>query len=322
MGEDGFEGKNVDDVCKEIGVKPTEDINFDRFLEIMTSSASASKASNARVDKQLALPGNTTRGDSIARARAGSAARMSRDKKGFGAPPGKAQTPEMLEFEAKLRKNGIDVTLFGKGDAKRIEDLFWEVQKSECVMGMQKGVFKRFLDVLRVELWATFPDGDKVLMEADQELQDGRKRKRVKPMSKKMSYGESWEDALHRAFGSELKINPGIIKKHMRCSRRNQTSDERDSVGYPGIKTVYQFHNVHVEVIDNNDPAMACLGLPEGTDFETEELSIVGTDRKHYWTWYRPPQEVLSDTASITSSLNSNEDNVGDNMNPRLSQRY
>merc|ERR1719428_1453327 len=152
-------------------------------------------------------------------------------------------TPEMLEFEAKLRKNGIDVAKFGKGDAKKIEDLFWEVQKSECVMGMQKGAFKRFLDVLRVELWCTFADGDRrMLMEADQELQDGRKRKRTKPMSKKMSVGETWEDALHRAFGAELKVNPGVMSKHFKINQKEPSFDERESVGYPGIKTVYQFH--------------------------------------------------------------------------------
>merc|ERR1719160_321170 len=107
---------------------------------------------------------------------------MSKDVRAFGAAAESApQTQEMLEFEAKLRKGGVDVSLFGKGEAKTVQDLFWEVQKSECVMGMQKGVFKRFLDVLRVELWAKFPDGEKILMEADQELQDGRKRKRVKP---------------------------------------------------------------------------------------------------------------------------------------------
>ena len=39
----------------------------------------------------------------------------------------------------KLEKYKIDLSKFGVGDTKDWRDLFWEVEKSECVMGMHQG---------------------------------------------------------------------------------------------------------------------------------------------------------------------------------------
>merc|ERR1719487_141803 len=83
---------------------------------------------------------------------------------------------EMAQFEAILTKRGIDLSQFGKGEARTVQDLFLEVQRSECVMGLHQGKFKRMIRVLRVMVWAKTPEGDRVLMEGGQVLEDGRTR--------------------------------------------------------------------------------------------------------------------------------------------------
>merc|ERR1712025_999343 len=100
-----------------------------------------------------------------------------------------------------------------------------------------------------------------------------------------MSAGESVEDAVFRALFTELRLPPEWLKKHLVEENRDSTTTERDSRGYPGVKTVYNFHTLHMKVQDPSDNDCARIGLPQGEDFETEEGTLLGTDRKHFWVW-------------------------------------
>jgi hypothetical protein len=154
------------------------------------------------------------------------------------------------------------------------------------VISHENGDITRILGVLRLEIWADTPSGPKVLLQSSQQLQDGRTRHGLaNRLAKKMSAGESVEDAVFRALFTELRLPPEWQKKHLVEEKRNSTTTERASRGYPGVKTVYNFHTLHMKVQDPTETDCARIGLPEGEDFETEEGTLLGTDRKHFWVW-------------------------------------
>eukprot|EP00746_Dinoflagellata_sp_MGD_P008668 gnl/MRDRNA2_/MRDRNA2_117365_c0_seq1.p1 gnl/MRDRNA2_/MRDRNA2_117365_c0~~gnl/MRDRNA2_/MRDRNA2_117365_c0_seq1.p1 ORF type:complete len:376 (+),score=86.43 gnl/MRDRNA2_/MRDRNA2_117365_c0_seq1:29-1129(+) len=286
LGGQSFDGMNVEQLFTECGVSG-EEIDYETFNKMMVSKFERDGKANVAGAKSV-----DTWNKSAVRKKEGSGggARMSTDASGarsFGGNSFPSNSPEMLEFEATLRKHGIDVDEFGKGEHKSIGDLFWEVQKSECVMGMHKGEFKRMLRVLRLALWSETPSGEKrVLMECDQQLQDGRVRKgRNKRVAKKMSVGEFWKDALARALYSELTLEQDFQNTHLEFVEQIEVDHERHAKGYPGLKTVYQFCDVSMKVKDPAHKDCEKIGLPSCDDFVTEEMSMLGTDRRHFWSW-------------------------------------
>jgi Ca2+-binding EF-hand superfamily protein len=284
LGGQSFDGMDVEQLFTECGVVG-ETIDYETFNKMMVSKFERDGKANVAGTKSVDTWNKSAK-------RKNSAGRNSLSlqdgqTRSFGANTFTANSPEMLEFEATLRKHGIDVSEFGKGEAKSIGDLFWEVQKSECVMGLHKGEFKRMLRVLRLALWVVTPSGEKrVLMEGDQQLQDGRIREgRNKRVAKKMSVGEFWKDALARALFSELSLEQEFQNQHLEFLEQIEVDNERYAKGYPGLKTVYQFCDVSMRVKDPAHADCTKLGLPNCEDFVTEEMSMLGTDRRHFWTW-------------------------------------
>ena len=138
-------------------------------------------------------------------------------------------------------------------------------------------------------------DGNKVLLESQQELSDGTIRKRNRPLSEKLKSDEDIESAVKRAIQEELgsiiferndgkDVNFDEIVRVVPNSYMKKV-EERVSVSYPGLPACYVLHIVDAFV----------EGLPED-EFVTEEGTEYGdcdqgvvneavAVKKHFWKW-------------------------------------
>jgi hypothetical protein len=206
----------------------------------------------------------------------------------------------------KLQKHGVETSAWGKDQAKSVQELFWEIQKGECILETRKGELKRILTVLRIELWAETCHGKRVLMQCDEQLQDGRVRKGLnRRVAKKMSTGETKEEALSRALASELDLEPPWVAKHVTVEKQDESFAERASKGFPGIETVYNFKTFYMQVNDPTHEECRRIGLPFGDDFETKEFSLLGQNRQHYWSWasYQPVDSEKNKDETVTKTM-------------------
>jgi NUDIX domain len=165
----------------------------------------------------------------------------------------------------------IPVHLWGIGQAKRVEDLWSELNSGESVItDLPPRRQVAFVSVV-------VRRGDTSLTEVAQLLATGETRTRRLPPSEKMLPGEDVETAAYRCAWEEL----GVPRESCRIIPGTHTEASRtgESPAYPGLVTRYRMNRVE----------MAIPGLP-GTEFSTTESD--GREdaavKLHYWDWCPP----------------------------------
>ncbi len=172
------------------------------------------------------------------------------------------------ELRSWLVSNGIDICRWGRGTAKTVENLWDEISSGES--RLQADPALRIIPVTQVIV----RKGNDILIEAEQEFVDNRRRRRNHPPSEKMRRGEHFVDAAIRCLQEELGLDYQDIE--IAPSTYRQIQRESESLSYPGLWTRYIFHIVEAKV----------NGLPN-TDFWTFETGENEKDavKKHYWVW-------------------------------------
>jgi hypothetical protein len=174
---------------------------------------------------------------------------------------------DQSELEALLVANGIDISGWGIGHAKHLEDLWNEIAQGES--RLQAAPLRRFVQVARVII----RQGDLVLVEAEQELIDGRRRKRLQPPSDKMKPGEDILIAAERCLQEELNLVDEAL--HVLVHTHRVADLTGDSPSYPGLVAVYTFHYVDAIV----------LGLPNSGFWVDNDGGESDPVKRHYWMW-------------------------------------
>lgn len=172
------------------------------------------------------------------------------------------------ELERWLRTKAIDLSSWGQGAAKRVADLFAEIEKGESIMRDEPPL--RNVRAVRVVVRRE----RQILIEAYQGFSGGRRRARGRPPSEKMHPGESYTSAALRCLYEELGVTHERIHLKHETYRRKVWEGNPDS--YPGLCTSYTFHIVDASV----------QGLPRH-DFRTREQAIGPGEPigMHYWEW-------------------------------------
>ncbi|MCB8967369.1 MAG: NUDIX domain-containing protein [Ardenticatenaceae bacterium] len=181
---------------------------------------------------------------------------------------------EFLQFESQaaleawLRAKKIDIDAWGGNGAKRIADLWEELQCGDCFLQDDPPLRSIHLAEVIIER-----DG-KRLIEAEQELGDGTRRQRRIPPSEKMRPDEDILLAALRGLREELQVSPEAITLLPQTHWQRQR--ELDSPSYPGLPTQYTIHRIEA-VVD---------GLPD-EDFWCDNLAFAHGDpvRRQRWTW-------------------------------------
>lgn len=167
-----------------------------------------------------------------------------------------------------LARQGIDLAVWGRDDHKSVRHLWEEIARGETQIQADPPL--RLVDVVQVVVRR----GRQALVEREQELADGRRRKRNRPPSEKMRPGENYLEAALRCLREELGVRRADVDLLHDTYRREQT--EGPSQSYPGLRTRYTFHMVEARV----------KGLPDD-DFTTPERAGGKGDpvEAHHWTW-------------------------------------
>jgi hypothetical protein len=167
------------------------------------------------------------------------------------------------QFEAEkskiidlLKKHNIDISSWGSGEAKTINDLVSEIISGESQLTEnENGEIIRFLRAVAAIITFTDSKGKKYqLVEDRQEFVDGRIRKRerylITSISEKMMPDEEPKMTLVRGIKEELGISVGLNIND------EPVAEEKEYVSYnfPGFKSkskVYTF-NVSLDAISYN----------------------------------------------------------------------
>lgn len=171
-----------------------------------------------------------------------------------------------------LKSKGLDLSTWGKGSAKTVQNLWHELTTDNVIL-CDKPVL-RIVQAVRVII----RDGDKILIEKEQLLNDNRRRKRNHPPSEKMKPGENYRQAALRCLYEELGIPPERIK--LLPNTHQMSQHLREALSYPGLQTQYLFHSIEAQVSN----------LPKH-DFDTTELTDPEKEavKYHTWSWQPAP---------------------------------
>jgi hypothetical protein len=165
----------------------------------------------------------------------------------------RVQSPAALH--ALLRSHEIDLSQWGRNDAKTMTDLWQELVAEEAYL--QEPPLRRIVPgVVRLII----RHGNHLLIEVQQAFRDGRTRTRGIPPSETMRRGESYVHAARRCVEEELRVARSAVQVLEQTHQIHHALHRSRS--YPGLHSHYTFHTVDVQV----------RGLPQEA-FATEEYS-------------------------------------------------
>lgn len=165
-----------------------------------------------------------------------------------------------------LRNNDIDTSLWGRGSAKSVADLWQELVSGDCEIALHPLLRKVQVATLYIL------QNDHQLIESVQTFADGRKRFRNRPPSEKMKKGETAETAVYRCLQEEIGCTPENIRSDPHLLKTEIIL--RESPSYPSLASEFTIHTFEVWVVD----------LPSGS-FTTENQAEDDPVRTIGWCW-------------------------------------
>ncbi|KAG6555161.1 hypothetical protein Mapa_003200 [Marchantia paleacea] len=190
---------------------------------------------------------------------------------------------------------------------KRVSNLWCELVEGEISLEDSRPP-KRTAHVASVKIRN---EQGHVLVEAYQQMADGRVRPRNRPLSEKMRPGEHVEEACLRGIFEELGCQMGARERVVMVPESyRREEEERESFSYPGLPTRYVIHTMvaHIEHLpstefstDEDESGHGSIGLGASSDggaagvnrsAGAAGVAPVGVKR-HFWKWI--PENQLAD---------------------------
>jgi len=196
----------------------------------------------------------------------------------------KVETMSRDTFIQILQKHAVDLTKFGKGAAKTL-DQFYDavVQEEKCYLQVQEGVLKRFVELVRISIRIRDDNGKlKELRIQSEKNSDGSRRERNQPLAMVMRVGQAgnWQQAVSDCFMSKFELSEQAVQSCLVVAKDAYSYEENYALSdrIPGIMTTYKTHNVSVVIKDRKRKELDKIGLPDGKDFKTQNGATS-------WTW-------------------------------------
>ena len=136
-------------------------------------------------------------------------------------------------LEAWLERRQVSVAEWGRGSSKSLAALWAELLSGES--RLEGDPPRRIVSVVQM----ISRRGELVLVEAGQELEDGRQRGRWQLPSEKMHPEEEPEQAALRGLQEELGVAAEDVS--IVAGSLESWQWERDSISYPGLRTCHCF---------------------------------------------------------------------------------
>ena len=197
-----------------------------------------------------------------------------------------------------LQEYTIDVSAWGIGSAKSVEDLHAEISQGKCKVGIEEGRVIRHVSAASMRI--SRPGSDQYLVESKQ-VRNGNEWYCDKIPSEQMTRDEHAVAAAIRGVKQEL--GDTLMTKARSLGILHETCTVRDSASYPGLRTHFTSYEVGVEV----------EGLPE-TSFTTSEVDATYTAAtptseskqtiiEHFWSWRKQLAQLKRGCALVPSQM-------------------
>jgi len=188
------------------------------------------------------------------------------------------------EFKELLQTHHVDLSKFGKGNMKSLQQFYDAVVKEEkCYLQLKSGVLHRFVELVRIHLRFRNSEGKLRELKIFAEIyEDGRERQRNQLLAVVLRLKDQgdWKSALERCFetkfGIPAHVQPSLF--HIAKDAYKYEEYSADSETVPDMGTTYKTHNVFVSVKDRTRTELLPMGLPDGKDFTTR-------NGKTKWVW-------------------------------------
>lgn len=171
------------------------------------------------------------------------------------------------ELEALLRSAGVPLHEYGKGGAKRLEDLFNEITSTR--RSRLERVDGQLVRVTRV-CEITLVSNQGILVETHKRLATGSLRAQNALLATGLRPGELVLQAVRRAAKSKLGVE-GVDVLYTKTE-----TEEHSTVSYPGLLTRYR-------------KALVCAKLAAGSELGNGNLQFTtqheGSKEESYWMW-------------------------------------
>jgi len=177
----------------------------------------------------------------------------------------------LLSLENYLIENGVPVEDWGKGYAKTVEHLLWEIQAKECNLIKEGGILIREIEFVMSEIFYKKGDDTFKLIEEKQIFVDGRERVRQKnsSVSEKIKIGEDPHESLKRGIEEELGLN----LTDSQIETKGVFNEEEVSNSFPGLTTRYKGNKFTCYLDD--------------TQYNPNGYKEVQKDKTTYFSWIK-----------------------------------
>jgi hypothetical protein len=149
-----------------------------------------------------------------------------------------------------LTSSGIDISVWGTGQAKTLTHLQKEIDNGETELIAEKsGTLLRRVSVGGADIYYQSPHGKKYRLKEDRQVfSDGRERRRDlgQAVSEKMKTDEKPRNAIIRGIKEELGIKGNII-----LTETGKAEKILISPSYPGLKSQYIQHKFQAMLSDD-----------------------------------------------------------------------
>eukprot|EP00928_Gymnodinium_smaydae_P041055 TRINITY_DN27798_c0_g7_i1.p1 TRINITY_DN27798_c0_g7~~TRINITY_DN27798_c0_g7_i1.p1 ORF type:complete len:834 (+),score=254.93 TRINITY_DN27798_c0_g7_i1:75-2504(+) len=214
---------------------------------------------------------------------------------GNQATEGVAATEGMSLYDRKtiedtLKDHGIDISAFGKGTAKSIDEFIGEIRSGEAQLMLDAAEYKkmvRVVDVVLIRIAYRNASGEKkYLIEVGDKLNDGRVRNDLNrlPGTKKDPH-ENLKKVTSRILKDLLGLEDGKILVDFKT--KEVFEEDGDSLSYPGVRTVYRKEIVEAQVNATDISTLMRIGCEGKTnDYSFEDK----TGYVKYMKWFTEAQ--------------------------------
>lgn len=177
------------------------------------------------------------------------------------------EASDLRMFSRMLGEHNIDPSLFGKSEAKTLEQLAGEVRSGAARLMLDATEHKKLVRVVDVVvLRVAIGDGSGgssplLLIETGECYPDGRHREIFRLPGTKKEPHENTRQTTGRIIRELLALNPDGIKCNLAKIDRHE--EETESPSYPGVRTVYRKEIVECLVPSTAADQLAKAGLKD-----------------------------------------------------------
>lgn len=204
------------------------------------------------------------------------------------------------EFRQMLVDHGIDISKFGKGQAKTLDELYRNVAiEKKSYFVNQNDTLERHMNLVNINLTVTSPVSgiDMELRLNCEVLKDSTLVRRNQKPSSFIEEGADWKSAVDAFFDRRLGL-PEEIRRDL-LAQDNKVTDKVErikSMFFPGVDTMYTTHEVHIHIPDPKRPELKAIGLPDLTGFDTAAIPSANLPCAT-WSWRQRGEELSNEEA-------------------------